>query len=237
MSLIGALVSIVYRALFISGETGFRTAHPLSKLAFIASFLILLVEEPGKAILVIPVVALLGIVHPGYEWLSASFALSGLVGVYMGVSAYILSLLGLYEMRLFDILVVALRTFSISSVALFIFIMLSPIEFYNILVLIGLKRASSYPLLIWRMTPQALRNFVDSMSAGYLKGEKTLKRVPAAVASVIEMGRLVNEYCYWRLKTSPKVIVYLSREPNYTYMLLASSLIIVVLDYISLVVQ
>lgn len=232
MTLIGILVSIVHKSLFMSGDTGFRTAHPISKLAFLVSLVALLAKGPSRVLAITPVILLLGAVHPGYEWVAASAILSGLVGLYMGTSAYLLSLLGLYEMGLFDVVNITLRTFSFSVSTIFVFNSLSPLEFYNVLLLLGARRASSYPILVWRFMPQGLKNFVDSLMVGYLKKERSYKRLPSAVASFIEIRKLVDEYCYWRIRTQAKVTINIDRDQNYTFMLLVASLAIALINHL-----
>lgn len=232
MSVLGLLVYFVYKALFITGDRGYRVSHPLSKLVFLISMLIIIARLPHKTPFIAPLVIVLGILHPGLEWVIATSTLSGLVGLYMGVSAYLLSLLGLYQMHLQDILTIALRTFSISIAGLFVFTMITPVELYNVVLVLRAGKAASYPLLIWRLMPQSLKNFLDSISVGVLKKERATRRIPAAVASVIEMGWFIEEYCYWRLRVKPKTLIHVDRSTKYTLILLLSSLLLSLIHYV-----
>jgi len=232
LTILGSLVYIVYKALFITGDHGYRTSHSLSKLLFTLSIILYVVRLPHSTHLVALIVVVLGLIHPGLEWLLATSLLAGLVGFYMGISAYLLSMLGLYQMHLHNVLVIALRTYSISLTGVFVFTTITPIELYNLLLILGLSRASNYPLLVWRLMPQSLRNFLDSISVGGLKKEPATSRVPAAVASVIEMGWFVEEYSYWRLRAKPKTPIHIDRSTKYTVILLASSLLISLLFYV-----
>lgn len=230
MSILGWLVSVVYKALFLTGDSGYKLAHPLAKLVIIASVAAFIAQHPVHAPVLIPLVLVLGFIYPGSEWVVAASLLSLLAGAYLAVSAYLLSLLGLYYMSLVDVVLVALRTYAISIAILFLFNTISPVDLYNALYYLKAGSSSNYPLLLWRLIPQGLKNFAEAISLSVVKGEKAVKRIPAAVASVIEAGWFIEEYCYWRLRTKPQSPISSMASPKHTLILLVAALAIALLS-------
>ena len=229
MGFIGLLVSIIYKTLFLSGDSGYRLAHTYSKLVLIASMTAILVFSPRKTIFIIPLIVVLGLISPGLDWVIASITLSGLAGFYLSISAYLLSLTGLYSMDLFKIIEVAARTTGISLSFIFMFTIISPIEIHDLLYYLKGRRACVIPLLLWRLIPYSLRNFMDSLAVGYLKKEKTFKRRAPASASMIETGRFIEDYCYARLETESKTSIQLPRNTKYSILLIIASLILILI--------
>ncbi|MGC8983138.1 MAG: hypothetical protein ACP5KA_05255 [Desulfurococcaceae archaeon] len=228
MGVLGFFISTIYKSLFLAGESGYKLAHPASKLAFIASAAAFLALRSPASFLATPLVLVLGAIHPGLSWVASALALSALAGSYFALSAYLLSLTGLYYMSLLDVLLVALRTSSISLLILFAFTTISPLDLFNALLAAGARRFSSYPLLVWRLAPQGLKNFAESLAVGSLKREPATKRIPAAAASIIEAGWLTEEYCYWRLRAEPTKRIKLGTSPRHTLLLVAASAILLI---------
>lgn len=133
-----------------------------------------------------------------------------------------------------QILEVACRVVGISISLIFIFVMTSPIEVHNIIYMLTGRRICAYPLLLWRLVPLGLKNFIDSLSVGKLKGEGVTKRVPPAVAGMIEITRFMEEYCYWRLRLGPKCPLKLNRSAKYTLALTLGSIVVAVATSTSL---
>jgi len=215
--------------MFLTGDSGFRRAHLESKIVFTASLLFAYMVNPEKFPTLLPVLCVLGALHAGLEWIVATLTLTSLVGAYLAGSAYLLSLIGVYTMTLLQVLFVALRAVAIAFSIVLVFNMISPIELYNALHLLGARRSSSYTLLLWRLMPLALRNFIDSLAVGYLKREKIASRIPPATASVIEAGWFIEEYSYWRLRVKSKTHISLPRSLLHTFTLLFFSLVILLL--------
>ncbi|MEM4487816.1 MAG: hypothetical protein QXK88_03310 [Desulfurococcaceae archaeon] len=223
MGFIGWLVSIVYKSFFLFGDEGYRKAHYLSKIIFVSVVLLLMMTIPERAYLMSFIIIPLGLLSPHPEWILASTILSSLAGLYLSISAYILSFTGLYYMETLQILEIAGRAIGFSLSLIFIFATISPIEIHNLLYFLRSKRSCVFPLLLWRLVPYGLKNFMDSLSVGSLKGEQVTKRIPPAVASMIEIGRFIDEYCYWRLKTGVKTPLKLNKNSVYTFLLIVGS--------------
>lgn len=223
-------IGIIYKSLFLAGDAGFRRAHFLAKAVFILSVALLISRNPAKSYLLIGFLTPLGLIFPGLEWVVATLGLSGFTGLLLSLSAYLLSLLGLYQMHLHQILDIVLRTIGISFGILFSFNIISPIELYNALYILRGRKVAVIPLLLWKMIPQGLRNFVDSLMVGYLKREFFAKRIPPAVASVIETSSFIEEYCYWKLRIPVKTRINLERSYKHTIILLMISLFITLIQ-------
>jgi len=219
----------VYKAMFLTCDIKLRKAHLLSKILFTASIVVAVIINPEKTPLLLPVLLLLGVVGFNLEWVFAATVLTGLVGCYLAISAYLLSLTGLYNMSLLQVLLVALRAITIGYSIILVFNIISPIDLYNALRTLGARRFSTYIILLWRLIPLGLRSFIDSLAVGYLKREKTTSRIPPATASVIEAGWLIEEYSYWRLRVKSKTHIPLPRSLLYTVTLYLTSIIILIL--------
>jgi hypothetical protein len=218
------LISIAYKSIFLTGDAGLKRAHVATKVLFATSLLVVYTLSPEKAPLVLPVLLILGLLHAGLEWITATITLTGLVGAYLGCSSYLLSFTGLYTMTPLQVLLVVFRSITIGFAVILVFNMISPAELYNALHVLGAKQFSSYPLLVWRLMPLGLRNFVDAVAVGYLKREKITSRIPPATASVIEAGWFIEEYSYWRLRVKSKTQIPLSRSIVYSIVLVVASL-------------
>jgi hypothetical protein len=223
------VLSIIYKSMFLTGDSGLRRAHVLSKLAFTISLILVHVVYSEKSIAILPVLIVLGIAHAGLEWIIAVLSLIGLVGVYLASSAYLLSLTGLYYMAPLQILTIALRATTVAMSIILLFNIISPIELYNLLHVLRARHFSTYTLLLWRLMPLGLKNFTDSLAVGYLKKETTVKRIPPATASIIESGWFIEEYNYWRLRVSSKTHIPVTRTIIHTIILLLSSLTILLI--------
>ncbi|MEM0031523.1 MAG: hypothetical protein QXV54_05810 [Desulfurococcaceae archaeon] len=230
MGFIDWFIGVIYKSLFLAGDDGFRRAHFLAKAVFILSVILLITRNPSKSYLLIGFLTPLGLIFPGFEWVIAILGLSGFTGLILSFSAYLLSLLGLYQMSILRMLDIVLRTIGVSFGIVFSFNIISPIELYNALYILRGRKIAVIPLLIWKMIPQGLRNFVDSLMVGYLKKEFFARRIPPAVASVIEASWFIEEYCYWKLRIPVKTRINLERSYKYTLILLAASLLITLIQ-------
>jgi len=229
MGLFNWLLSVIYKSMFLTGDSGLRRAHVMSKVLFTISLVFVYTLYSEKSPIILPVLVVLGLIHAGIEWVIAILTLAGLAGLYLAGSAYLLSLTGLYTMIPLQVFIIALRAMAIAISIMLVFNTISPIELYNTLYLLGAKYFSSYTLLLWRLIPLGLRNFIDSLTVGYLKKEKTIKRLPSATASIIEAGWFIEEYSYWRLRVKSKTQIPLARTTLHTLILLISSLIVLLL--------
>lgn len=226
MGIISWLVSAVYKSLFLKGDTGYRQAHVAVKALLIISIALFISRKPDQVFVLAAILVPFGLLYPGLEWVVAVVGLSAFTGTVLAVSAYLLSLTGLYHMHALQILESVARTIGISVGVVFAFTIISPIELYNVIYALGGRKAAVFPLLLWKLIPQGLRNFADSLVVGSLKREHTTKRIPPAVASLIEAGWLIEEYCYWKLRTPVKITIGLKRSPKYTILLLVATVLV-----------
>ncbi len=162
----------------------------------------------------------------GSTWVYSATLLSSVPGVWYGLTAYIISLLGIPPViTVFDAFMIYLRTTTISLAILFIASMISPVELTNLLYKIGAGEKALALQLLWRLTPLGLRYMSDSLIVGNLKGESIKYRIAPAIASLLETGWRIEEACYYRLKTSMTYKLYRRYSIKYTVLLVAVSLI------------
>lgn len=224
--IIGWLVEMVYKSLFLATDTGYRRAHLLSKMVFILSVALLISLNPRRSYILILLIAPISLLYPGPEWLIAVISLSSIVGLFLAGSALIVSLTGLYEMTFYQFLEIVLRTIGVSIGIVFSFTIISPIEIFNIIYTLRGGKLSVVPLLLWRMIPQGMKFFLESIHVGKLKQEHLVKRIPPAVAGMKEISSLIEEYCYWRLSTTPKTTINFDRSYKHTIILLIIALLL-----------
>ncbi|MEM4718029.1 MAG: hypothetical protein QXE81_04630 [Desulfurococcaceae archaeon] len=230
MSIPGWLVSVVYKSLFLAGDTGYRRAHLLSKFVFILSVILLISVNPERSYILVLIVAPISIIYPGLEWLIAISSLSAFVGLFLAGSAFILSSIGLFQMTLYQFTMIVIRTIGISIGIIFSFNIISPIELYNILYSLHLRKIAVVPLILWKIIPYGLKSILDSLMVGQLKRELFTKRIAPAVASMLETSWFIEEYCYWRLKSTPKTPISYERSYKYTIILLICALLLAVIQ-------
>jgi hypothetical protein len=229
VSIIGALVSIVYNVFFMRGEEGFRRAESFSKLIFILCTLTLVFRRPDGVIITGFITLLLGLYYPGMEWALSTLVLTSILGAYMGLSTLLSNFLGWSSLSIFQVFMVVVRTISFSTTIIFIVAILSPRALSNILRKIGLKKLVVHiPILIWRLIPYGMKWFTESLMIGSLKNERVTTRIPVVAAGVIEVGKYLEEYSYYRLNSEMKKPIVLVKEE---YM---SDIILIVVSFLML---
>ena len=228
MSLIAALVNLVYRALFLRGEEGFRLSYTWSKLLYLASGL-LVVTKPGavSALVVMGSTLPLSVVWPGWSWLYSALVLSLIPAAWFSLTAYVSGYVGLPGVDAVGAVVVLVRSLAVSLLILFLAAALSPVKVANILL--RLRAPGYYPLLTWRTIPYGLRVLVDSIHIGVLKREKPHRRLAPAVAIMLEYGGFVEEYNWLKVGGRVKGVLPTRSSAVHTALLTAASLGLVVL--------
>ncbi|MCY0867697.1 MAG: hypothetical protein OWQ48_00475 [Desulfurococcus sp.] len=231
MAVLGWLVSVVYKAFFLKGDTGFKRAHWTVKVLYIAILTLIIARGDLGLLLGALLVSLaLGLISPGYEWVLSTLTLSSIVSAYMSLTSLIASLAGFSPVGgYWSIVFIALRTLSLSTIIAFSFVIISPLEISSLLILLGAGRLAGIPLLVWRLIPYGLKSFSESLGIGYVKGERVSQRIPPAVASVIEIGGFIEEYCFYKLNSKAKRIVLPEYTWRHTAILALSSVILMLL--------
>ncbi len=223
MQIIGALVGLIYRSLFMSGETGLRTVPSVLKtIIIILSALIYIpfYNEPYMPVLILSIIGLLGF---NRWWAGASLALSSIPGIWYGLTAYLFGFLGFAtHISPIDAAMIYFRTTYISFLVLFAGSIISPVQLSNFLIKIGLSDKAIMPVILWRTMPAGLHDMMESLAIGALKGEKAWKRLGPATASMIEYSRFVWENNYYRLESPLKTLLPYRSEKKYVVLVLAS---------------
>ena len=147
----------------------------------------------------------------------------------MGLSTLLSNFLGWSSLSIFQVFMVVVRTISFSTTIIFIVAILSPTALSNILRKIGLKKLVVHiPILIWRLIPYGMKWFTESLMIGSLKNERVTTRIPVVAAGVIEVGKYLEEYSYYRLNSEMKKPIVLVKE-EYT-----SDIILIVVSFLML---
>jgi len=197
---IGALVSLIYKSLFLKGASGVKDAHSIAKVAYIVAFVAAAYLRDDSVYFAAVTAAAMALADSGLDWVVPAVTLSSIPASWYALTAYIISLAGVPpEVTLGDAAVIFARTLSISLVIMFVIYSMDPISISNALHAVGARKAASAPLLIWRVMPYGLSTMVESLAIGELKGEGAGKRIAPAIAAIIEHGRGVEASAYLRL--------------------------------------
>lgn len=233
MSVLGALVSLIYKSFFLKGDVGFRLAPPLAKLLLLASILFTYVRAPTwEFAIFLTAIAIAGLISPGFQWLYSALTLSGIVAAYMSLTALLLSVIGITSAPLSSIPFIFIRSLYISFSLMFLFSTISPLDIANLMNSLGMKRACLYPALVWRVVPFSLKAFLDSIQLAAAKGEGVIQRIPPATAAILEAGTYFDEYNYARLESPLPRGIKLRRSAGYAYALLLLSIILLALSLV-----
>ncbi|MEZ0393750.1 MAG: hypothetical protein ABWK00_01705 [Desulfurococcaceae archaeon] len=222
--MIGGLAALAFRALFLSGEKGFRRAAWWAKAAFAASSLYaILSQRPEPALAVLAASAALGAAWPGPEWLFASAALSSIVAAWYSATALLTWLLASAPVGALAVASIFARTMAISLAIIFVGNSISPANVASALSRVS-GRAPIYVLATWRLAPVALGATVESIGIGKLKGEGAGRRLAPAVAFMYEYGDRLEEYRGALLEEGVRGIPGTAPSRSYTAMLLSAAL-------------
>lgn len=200
MRVIGALVSLIYRSLFLQGTSGAKAAHSLSKLAYVSAFIAAAYFRGDGVYVAAATAAFISLADSGLDWAGAAVILSSIPATWYALTAYLISLAGVPPVvTLVDAVVIFTRALAYSVTIMFIIYSIDPVSISNALHALGARKASSAPLLIWRVMPYGLSTMMESLAIGELKGESASKRLAPAIAAIIEHGRGIEASAYLRL--------------------------------------
>lgn len=232
MRLLQSVISLIYESIFVASDSGYRQAHFLSKMAFIVSLALYIARTPDKAY-AFAIIMVLGLVHPGVDWVFSALKLSLLVGLVAAVIALLASLIGVYTVHPLLVLEVVVNTANVVSATLFSLAIISPIEIYNAVLKLGGKRAATVALLLWVLSAQYLKQLRESLGLSDLKAKYRARRLPSKIAGrLLEVSRSFEEYCYWRIRAPAEMTVSLDRSYRYTAILLIATLLVTFLGYL-----
>ncbi|GEM_PF-867952 len=239
MQIIGILVGLIYRTLFMTGETGLRNVPSILKIILIvlsALIYIPLYREPYIPLLIILVIGLLGY---NRWWAAASLSLSSIPGVWYGLTAYLFGLAGFSNyIAPLEALMIYFRTTYISLLVLFAGSIISPVRLANLMIKVGLRDKAITPIVLWRTMPAGLHDMMEALAIGSLKGEKAWKRLGPATASMLEYSQFVWENNYYRLESPMKSQLPCKTEKKYTVLVITGivvNAIIIVLYFVKII--
>ncbi|ADI31761.1 hypothetical protein [Staphylothermus hellenicus] len=232
MRIIGILVDLVYKSLFLKGEEGFRATSSLVKILLLALMLTYFIIDHSlySSLSIILLILILGITGLSFSWFISSFTLSSIPGLWYAITALLFSYTGLsWPISYMDVFIIYLRTTTFSLILLFFGSIISPVRLANILLKLGLRRNSVAPILLWRAMPYGLKSMQESLAIGELKKENVGKRLGPAMASLLEYSDMVNESNHHRLNTSMKHLLPAENSRKHNLILIIACIIVVIL--------
>lgn len=232
MRIIGILVDLVYKSLFLKGEEGYRATSSLVKILLLALMLTYFLLDPSlySSINIVLLILVLGITGFSFSWFLSSFTLSSIPGLWYAVTALLFSYTGLSEpLSYTDALIIYLRTTTFSLILLFFGSIISPVRLANVLFRLGFRKNSVAPILLWRSMPYGLKSMQESLAIGELKKENVGKRLGPAMASLLEYSDMVRESNYYRINTLMKHAFPVKSSRKHNLLLIITCVIIGIL--------
>ena len=200
MRVIGALVSLIYRSLFLKGVSGAKAAHSLAKLAYVSAFIVAAYLRGDSVYVAAAAAVFMALADSRLDWVGPAVALSSIPAAWYSLTAYAISLAGVPPVvTVADAAVIYVKALAYSLTIMFIIYSVDPVSISNALHALGARRAPSVPLLIWRVMPYGLSAMMESLAIGELKGEGASRRIAPAIAAIIEHGRGIESSAYLRL--------------------------------------
>jgi len=222
--LLRGLISLVYKSLFALNDTGYRQAHLLSKVAFIASLALYVAKAPGKAYLPAMIIALSAL-YPGVDWAMSAIALSLIAGSAATIAALPAVLAGA---PIAGLLVAPVSAINVVLSTLFSLAIVSPTEVYNIVQRLGGKRVSGVALATWTYIASCLKQLLESLdiTAHFAAKCQEAYSFRHVAKSVLESCSFFEEQWYLRLRTPAELPVAMERSYKYTAILLLATLVV-----------
>lgn len=205
MNTLGKFVYLVYTSMFLTGERGVKGVSPYVRVLLAVALASMYVAGGLFVPSSLALMGLIGSIGYGPAWFISVVTLTSIPSLWLAATAYALSLLGFIQpLTILDATWIYLRSLTLGSMMVFFFNLINLREVYNLLVKTRLNKVAVAPLLIWRIIPYGLLNVAESLSLTKVKGEKLLKRLPPALASLIELGDLFKEASYYKIASTPK---------------------------------
>ncbi|MEM2005867.1 MAG: hypothetical protein QXK83_07345 [Zestosphaera sp.] len=115
---------------------------------------------------------------------------------------------------------ISLRVLTVSLSFLCFFYFLNPVEVSTLLKVLGLRSASLYPALTWRVVPHIMRDAETALLVGSMKGVETWRSLAISIVTTEEYVSLYEEGIHTKPAYNPS-FTYNPRHTAITLALLA----------------
>ncbi len=202
MSIIGWLIGLIERSIFLGGEIKARLAHPLSKIAYLA--ILIYTISRGDLIpvgIALASIIILGATAIGVESILSTLIVSSIPAFWLASTAYVGGIAGITPyITLVTAIGIFIRSMTFSSAILLFIASLNPTRIANLLIRLGKKTWTVYPLLSWRLIPQGLHDMGEALSIYKLKKATLWKSIASSIATIIDYTNRIEESAFYRIE-------------------------------------
>ncbi len=228
--MIGWLAGKIYEALFTDVDSKAKKIHIVVKIAYIVLIFYCVGKGFYTSLIGLLSMLLLAMVTGLSYAMVPALIVSSIPALWLSLSnALVLYLTS--NFKYMSIIEVYVRSLTASLAILLFIVMLSPYELSRILYKLGFKRQSLMPVMMWRLTPLALKDVVEAYSLQRLRRQPLWKSIAISTASMLEKSELLLESNGLKLETGLREPLPYEYSVKYTVLL---SIIIVLVGVVLL---
>lgn len=185
---------VIFRSIFAGDDTPFKHSTLLINTPLVVTQILLASE--GLTGVVVTMASLLAVhlMAGTSEALAYALIMTSLPAVW-----YFLTTLP-FTTSLIASAVIALRVIAVGSALLTFIYFLNPLELSMLARKLGLRKASLYPAMTWKVTPHVMRDMKSAMLSAELKDEKLWKALAVTILAVNEYSSMYGEGTYARMQ-------------------------------------
>jgi len=183
---------VIFRSIFAGNDTSFKHSTLLINTPLVIAQILLASEGPTGVITTMVSLLAIHLMAGTSEVLAYALIMTSLPALW-----YFLTTLP-FTTSLMASAVIAFRVVAVGSSLLTFIYFLNPLELSTMLHKLGLKKASLYPAMTWKVTPHVMRDMKSAMLSAELKGEKLWKALAVTILAVNEYSSMYEEGTYVR---------------------------------------
>lgn len=220
---------VIFRSIFAGDDTPFKHSTLLINTPLIITQILLASEGPAGVVITMASLLAVHLMAGTSEVLAYALIMTSLPAVW-----YFLTTLP-FTASLLTSAVIALRVIAVGSALLTFIYFLNPLELSMLAHKLGLKNASLYPAMTWKVTPHVMRDMKSAMLSAELKGERLWKALAVTILAVNEYSSMYEEGTYVRVQDFKPRYWYDSKAMLVFTLILAVDIIALLLLYLRMI--
>ena len=226
-TIIGKLISLIYRSIFLYGDMWYRHSSIALNLFFTILSIYIVSLGMRETIIVLAIAIALYILFKAFNALIATTVISSIPAAWLALTNLIFT--GISIDALYKALEIFTRAITIAIAVLLFLLMMNPIELSNYLCRVMKKPSCLYPVVLWRVVPMVMKDSSDSLIVMKLKNEKIWKALAVTILSSLERAEAMEQVFEVKKHRLKKVIRY-----EYNYKALAIITIAILIEMLVL---
>jgi len=220
---------VIFRSIFAGDDTPFRHSTLLINTPLVVAQVLLASEGPTGVVVTMASLLAVHLMAGTSEALAYALIMTSLPAVW-----YFLTTLP-FTTSLMASAVIALRVIAVGSALLTFIYFLNPLELSMLAHKLGLRKASLYPAMTWKVTPHVMRDMKSAMLSAELKGEKLWKALAVTILAVNEYSSMYEEGTYARMQDFKPRYWYDGKTVLVFTLILAVDIIVLLLLYLRMI--